>query len=365
MVNVSIAIDHSEQWYNYNFKKINNNYFNKKKYNFCHYNGGSTDSYFLTKLQIYGKKNQIFFDHLRFNKKKSDIVIFINLYRLSPLYKKVLITKKIFFLIITEPRVVDPFSYNHKYHKFFKKIFTFDDKLIKKNGTLYSYWNGKTWMLKEFKKIYKKKKSFLSCIFAANRHWLHKDSLSSVRYSIIQWFINNKPNDLRLFGSNWNFDYFKIMSVKNYFIRKALIYLMKFRIFNYFFFKKNLKIYRGEVIDKVKTASFFKFEFCCENAKNKGRLSERIFQSFFSGTVPIYIGDETIKKYIPKNCYIDFWKFKNLEQLHKHLQNMKINTYKKYLKNAEIFIKSKEYFKHTVDYNAINIIKEINYLRNN
>ena len=43
-----------EQWYNYNFKKINNNYFNKKKYNFCHYKGGSTDSYFLTKLQIYG-----------------------------------------------------------------------------------------------------------------------------------------------------------------------------------------------------------------------------------------------------------------------------------------------------------------------
>ena len=79
MINVSIAIDHSEQWYNYNFKKINNNYFNKKKYNFCHYKGGSTDSYFLTKLQIYGKKNQIFFDHLRFNKTKSDIVIFINL----------------------------------------------------------------------------------------------------------------------------------------------------------------------------------------------------------------------------------------------------------------------------------------------
>jgi hypothetical protein len=140
---------------------------------------------------------------------------------------------------------------------------------------------------------------------------------------------------------------------------------MKFRVFNYFFFNKSLKIYKGVVIDKIKTASFFKFEFCCENAINKGRISERIFQSFFSGTVPIYIGDETIKRFIPKNCYIDFWKFKNFKDLYRYLKDMNNDTYNKYLKNAQTFLKSKKYYNHTVDYNVSNIIKEIKNLSNN
>ena len=204
-----------------------------------------------------------------------------------------------------------------------------------------------------------KKKLFLSSIFATNRHWRHKHSLSSIRYSIIQWFNDNKPNDLQLFGSKWNVDYFSIMSIKNYFIRRVLSWFIKFRIFNYFFFNKNLRIYRGVVKDKVKTASFFKYEFCCENAKNNGRLSERIFQSFFSGTVPIYIGDKTVKKYIPKNCYIDFWKFQNIDDCYKYIVNISDKKYKIYLKNISAFLRSDKYYQHTVDWNVENLINSI------
>jgi alanine-alpha-ketoisovalerate/valine-pyruvate aminotransferase len=39
--------------------------------------------------------------------------------------------------------------------------------------------------------------------------------------------------------------------------------------------------------------------------------------------------------------------------------------YKKYLKNAENFIKSKKFFKYTTDFDALNIVKEINNLCKN
>ncbi len=89
---------------------------------------------------------------------------------------------------------------------------------------------------------------------------------------------------------------------------------------------------------------------------------KEFFTHFLSGTVPIFVGHKKKFNFIPSNCYIDFWKFKNMEDLYDYIKNMSESDYKKYLKNAERYVKSKEFFKHTVDFNALNIINEINYL---
>ena len=63
-----------------------------------------------------------------------------------------------------------------------------------------------------------------------------------------------------------------------------------------------------------------------ENIKGlNGYITEKIFDAFVAGNVPIYWGASDINEYIPDNCFIDRRNFINHEQMYKFLINMKEN----------------------------------------
>ena len=47
---------------------------------------------------------------------------------------------------------------------------------------------------------------------------------------------------------------------------------------------------------------------CFENSLNNGYITEKIFNAFFSKSIPIYIGPDDIYKYIHRNSFVDIRK---------------------------------------------------------
>ncbi len=108
----------------------------------------------------------------------------------------------------------------------------------------------------------------------------------------------------------------------------------------------------GFIKDKIKFLSSYKFSIAMENTEGNGYLSEKIIDSFISGTIPIYYGDYMAEEYINPKSYIlirgkkDMFgkieyikKIDNNDELYKKLLSEKIfidNYYQKKIENERI-----------------------------
>jgi hypothetical protein len=72
----------------------------------------------------------------------------------------------------------------------------------------------------------------------------------------------------------------------------------------------------------------------------KGYVTEKIFNAFTAGCVPIYWGADNITDYIPKNCFIDRRDFTSDEQLYQFLKNMTEGEYQVYINDIKCFLNS-------------------------
>jgi len=105
-----------------------------------------------------------------------------------------------------------------------------------------------------------------------------------------------------VYGANWS------LKMKNN--KDALIYAKKHYIQN-----------------------LYKFNFIIENAITDNYLSEKIFDTFLSLSVPVYLGTPVIEKYIPKACFVDIRNFKDNDTLIEYLENMPESEYNHYIEN--------------------------------
>lgn len=97
------------------------------------------------------------------------------------------------------------------------------------------------------------------------------------------------------------------------------------------------------VDDKLLTLSNYKFSICFENCTFPGYITEKIFDSFFAGCIPVYLGAPDITNYIPPETFIDFRQFNGFPELEEYLANISPEDARGYLAAAEEFLKSKKY----------------------
>lgn len=117
--------------------------------------------------------------------------------------------------------------------------------------------------------------------------------------------------------------------------------------------------YKGVVESKIDTLSNYKFSLCFENMKNsQGYITEKIFDCFSAGVVPIYYGADNIADYIPGNCYIDYRHFLDPYLLLDFIQNMDYLTWQEYLLNAKLYLNSEKSKEFSID-TYIRIISEV------
>ncbi|MDZ4168041.1 MAG: glycosyltransferase family 10 [Coriobacteriia bacterium] len=100
--------------------------------------------------------------------------------------------------------------------------------------------------------------------------------------------------------------------------------------------------YRGEIPphDKVRVLRGYQFSLCFENTAFPGYITEKIFDCFVAGNIPVYLGAPDIADYIPRDTYIDFRDFPDYSTLEEHLRSMTGEGAQQHLAAARDFLAS-------------------------
>jgi hypothetical protein len=69
-------------------------------------------------------------------------------------------------------------------------------------------------------------------------------------------------------------------------------------------------------------------------------LSEKLFDCFFAGCVPIYLGAPNVLETVPAAAFIDRRKFSSNEELHRYISTMSEDGYNRHLDAAREFLRS-------------------------
>jgi alpha(1,3/1,4) fucosyltransferase len=180
----------------------------------------------------------------------------------------------------------------------------------------------------QIKKILKQKG--LCAVIAGNKYSSHPSELYSRRKKDICWFEQNKHGELDLYGFGWD--------------RINFGSKLPFRIINRFninpqIIGKSYPSYKGSIKRKRPILEKYKFSLCYENVKDvPGYITEKIFDSMFARCIPIYLGANNIKNYIPQNCFIDRRNFELMESLYEFISSVNEDEYYKYTDNIKRFI---------------------------
>jgi hypothetical protein len=241
-------------------------------------------------------------------------------------------------LFAFEPRVVIPEQYEPSTWDQFGKVFTFmDDAIDNKRVFKLRFPQGQ----KPLKKLpgYKDRK-FLTLI-NANKFSSVPNELYSYRRQAIRYF-EGQSVEFDLYGFGWD----KGPSVLSK--RDTLNALKSGQIISFakdwLDVKKPYSSYRGSVDDKYATMAGYKYSLCYENEhKVAGYLTEKIFDCFFTGTVPIYLGASNVTDYIPAGCFIDMRNFKDFAELNDYLANLSEKDWLAYQKAGQDYLKSDDF----------------------
>ncbi len=102
------------------------------------------------------------------------------------------------------------------------------------------------------------------------------------------------------------------------------------------------KCYLGECTyeNKVTILSNYRFALCFENTRFKGYITEKIFDCFFAGCIPVYCGPSDIDSFVPKEAYISFDDFESYDELDAFLRGLKEEQAARYLRAAAEYLAS-------------------------
>ena len=75
-----------------------------------------------------------------------------------------------------------------------------------------------------------------------------------------------------------------------------------------------IKTHKGGCESKLEVLSKYRFSVCFENCRLEGYITEKIFDCFYAGCLPLYWGASDVNSLIPKECYINVDDFESLNE---------------------------------------------------
>ena len=247
------------------------------------------------------------------------------------------------YLIALENPNIKPLNMDRDYCKRFAKVFAWDARLFDlPNVVKILVPNQLTF--EPFPKY--SERDIFSCMINANKAFREEmpDDLYRERIKTIRWYEKHAPDKFELYGMGWAkptpaFDFWGKV--------KRSIPSLRVKLFNYKIFPSC----RGEVRDKRSVMRRSKFAYCYENTRGPDNyITEKIFDSFLGGCIPIYWGAENVLEYIPENCFIDRRKYKDTAEVHDFLLSISAEVFSIYQSNIIKFLKSDSAKKFSAEY---------------
>jgi alpha(1,3/1,4) fucosyltransferase len=117
------------------------------------------------------------------------------------------------------------------------------------------------------------------------------------------------------------------------------------------------KLNPKQIKDKHQLLCAYTFAICFENCVYPGYITEKIFDCFLAGCIPIYYGAPDISDFIPRNTFINLEEFESLNDLENYISTMADEKIEEYRNNINMFLHSNEYIKYTGMYFAQTLYK--------
>lgn len=188
-------------------------------------------------------------------------------------------------------------------------------------------------------------RKFLVMINANKLPRLYLNELYTERMRAVEYF--SRYDEVDLYGKGWDAPSIRVGKTwVPYTFKRLQFELQKKwqRVHPNPLLKAAQKVYRGVADSKCETLGKYKFALCFENSILKGWITEKIFDCFFAGTVPIYCGAPDIENYIPTNCFIDMRRFSGYAELREYLKSLSEKDIWEYKENARTFLKSSRFY---------------------
>lgn len=160
-------------------------------------------------------------------------------------------------------------------------------------------------------------------------------------------FSAQRPYLLTLIGSNHSTDY----PGELYTLRRQLVkyFSMVTEDFHIYGSHWELPSYKGRCSNKLEVLRNYTYSLCIENYAMPGYITEKIFDSFFAGTIPVYFGAPDVAKHIPSNSFIHLRDFNSMEAMVHRLQSMPTEEIAQYRRNIESFLSGKAFYPFSLD----------------
>lgn len=260
--------------------------------------------------QLPTKKQKRFFSKKAKNTQDIAHFVFWNIPSFAKRLDLSALPKEKMILFVWEPPTVQKHLHEEKFHDCFSKIYTFDDSLVD-NVKYYKYYYPSLRPVHANLPPFDQRK--LCTQIVAHKTSKHPKELYTERERVIRFFEEKEEGLFEFYGWGWD--------------------------------SKEYKTYRGTIPNgfKVDTLANYRFSICYENIEGiEGYITEKIFDCFAAGTIPIYLGAPNIEAHIPKECFIDRRDFTSHEELLSFLKNFSKEEYETYLKNIRKFLDSEK-----------------------
>jgi hypothetical protein len=216
-------------------------------------------------------------------------------------------------LFMWEPYIRLRKMYNKNLHACFSRIYTWDDDLVDNKTYFKFYYPVLRPMIDDVVPFEEKKFCTLvsGYAFGSDKYpRKYPNELYSHRMKAIEFFEKIGETGFEFYGKDW---------------------------------PKNRSSYRGSCSDKIGTIKNYRFSICYENCQGvNGYITEKIFDCFAAGNIPVYWGAGNITDYIPKDCFIDKRDFATLDDLYLFLKQMTSEEYAGYLQRIRAYLKSEK-----------------------
>lgn len=237
------------------------------------------------------------------------------------------------FLLAYENPLINPLNADPAYYAHFDRVITWNPAMLACSNVdiqMYpSLFAVRQWPRFEDRSI------FLSLINAnkAYRRTIDGD-LYKERLALIRFCESRCPDLFHLYGRGWDKP---TPSFKRFSKVGRTWTRLKTKAFGF----KPFPSWRGTVSDKNEIYDRCKFAVCFENFFGiDNYITEKIFDAFSAGCVPVYWGAPNIEELIPSGTFIDMRNFDGFEALISHLGSIDAATYAAYQERIREYLES-------------------------